>query len=157
MTGRKFDDRKSAVEALLDYIRETAYGGTVTYEDMGKDLGLTRGEIHDLMHDVRPRLLRDYRKAVQTIINIGYHIVFPRSQDDFAYKVLKRGQRVVGRAKDIIDNVNIDELKPHELRVHQDNRINVARIAGNLNEQVRKEQKRRKLAEKAGLVPAVAD
>jgi hypothetical protein len=108
---------------VAEMVAQGSPGDLITYDDLGKALDLDpderRDQIRQAVSAARPLVLADQKRALIPVRGEGYRIAWASEFAGIAQEHRRKADRQIGKALDIVRNVNEKELTPDELRRHR--------------------------------------
>lgn len=108
---------------VAEMVAQGSPGDLITYDDLGKALDLDpderRDQIRQAVSAARPLVLADQKRALIPVRGQGYRIAWASEFAGIAQEHRRKADRQIGKALDIVKNVNEKELTPDELRRHR--------------------------------------
>lgn len=108
---------------VAEMVAERSPGDLITYDELGKALDLDpderRDQIRQAVSAARPVILADHKRALIAERGKGYRIAFAGEFAGLAQGHRRKADRQMGKALDIVKNVNERELSPEELKRHR--------------------------------------
>lgn len=96
---------------IYEQLMKLNIGDTLTYEDMGRALGLDhvaeRVKIQGALHQAIPHFEEDARRAVDRVTNVGYRVVGPKDQLRLVHSQQGRAHFALQRASSLAKNVDL--------------------------------------------------
>lgn len=134
---------------VAEMVAERSPGDLITYDELGKALDLDpderRDQIRQAVSAARPVILADHKRALIAERGKGYRIAFAGEFAGLAQGHRRKADRQMGKALDIVKNVNERELSPDELKRHRA----VAMIITNLHSRMTSAETRLQQLEEA--------
>lgn len=134
---------------VAEMVAERSPGDLLTYDELGKALDLDpderRDQIRQAVSAARPVVLADYKRALIADRGKGYRIALASEFAGLAQDHRRKADRQIGKALDIVKNVNEHELSPDELKRHRA----VAMIIRNLHSRMTSAETRLQQLEEA--------
>jgi hypothetical protein len=108
---------------VAEMVGQRSPGDLLTYEELGKVLDLDpderRDQIRQAVSAARPLVLIDQKRALIPVRGEGYRIAWASEFAGIATEYRRKADRSIGRALDVVRNVNEKELSPEELKRHR--------------------------------------
>jgi hypothetical protein len=142
---------------VAEMVAERSPGDLITYDELGTALDLDpderRDQIRQAVSAARPLILADHKRALISDRGKGYRIAWASEFAGLAQEHRRKADRQIGKALDIVRNVNEKELSPEELKRHRA----VAMVITNLHARMTSAESRLQQLEEAvfGSAPPV--
>lgn len=134
---------------VAEMVAERSPGDLITYDELGKALDLDpddrRDQIRQAVSVARPLILIDQKRALISVRGTGYRIAWASEFAGIAQEHRRKADRQIGKALDVVKNVNERELSPDELKRHRA----VAMIITNLHSRMTSAESRLQQLEEA--------
>lgn len=108
---------------VAEMVAQRTPGDLLTYEELGKALDLDpderRDQIRQAVSAARPLALTDHKRALVPVRGKGYRIAWASEFAGIAQEHRRKADRQIGKALDVVKNVNEKELSPEELKRHR--------------------------------------
>lgn len=134
---------------VAEMVAERSPGDLISYEELGKALELDpderRDQIRQAVSAARPLILVDHKRALVADKGKGYRIAWASEFAGIAQVHRRKADRQIGKALDVVKNVNESELSPEELKRHRA----VAMVITNLHARVNSAESRLQQLEEA--------
>lgn len=110
----------SLTTAVVDFIADLPYDTTLEYADIALHTGHNPeipeelSNLRSTVYNARKRLLRDHKRALESIRGTGWRIVPPFQQTTLAQQQRTRSQRALGRAENLLEHLDTSNLTTHE-------------------------------------------
>lgn len=115
---------KSNQQVVVDFVCAAEPGATFTYDQIaaalaeGTDRIYDRREVQQVVRLANRRLLREYRRVLRTVVNVGYSVAHAKDHLGLASVRNTRGQRQFRWALETLENVRLDEMTEQQRMVH---------------------------------------
>lgn len=124
----KFETRRtdglSNQEVIANLVCEGEPGRVYTYDELqqaleiGADREYDRKAIQGVVRLAKLRLLREHKRTLTVVANVGYRLAHARDHRGIAGDQTKRGQRQMKRALTTLENARLDEMTTAERELH---------------------------------------
>ena len=117
-------DGLSNQEVIVNLVCGGEPGTVFTYDqlgaalDAGSDREYDRRSIQAVVRLAKLRLLREHRRTLTPVANIGYRMAHARDHRSIASDQTKRGQRQMRRALNTMENARLEEMTAAERELH---------------------------------------
>lgn len=139
-TESRRTDGRSNQEVVVDLVYGGEPGVVYTYGDLtaaletGTDRKFDRAAVQAVVRLAKLRLLREHRRTLTVVANVGYRLAHAREHRGIATDQTRRGQRQMRRALHTMENARIEEMTAAERELH------IAQCS--INHQLYEEQRR---------------
>lgn len=117
-------DGQSNQEVIVNLVCSGDPGAVYTYEMLtealedGTDREYDRPAVQAVVRLAKLRLLREHRRTLTVVANVGYRLAHAREHRGIAGDQTKRGQRQMRRALHTLENARLDEMTTAERELH---------------------------------------
>ena len=119
-------DGRSNQQVLIDHVQSHADqpGKQFTYEELsavlgsGTDRDFDRVSVQQVVRAAREQLLRQHKRTLVCVPNVGYHLAHAREHKAIASAQTRRGHRQMKRALSTMENARLDEMTATERELH---------------------------------------
>lgn len=105
---------KSRREMVLEMLAAADYDTTVKYSALEDALDADRATVQAAVHQAKPALERNHRKAVVAVKNVGYRIVNPSEHHGLAVVHQKKSVRQIRKSLSKVNYVDASQLTEGE-------------------------------------------
>lgn len=108
---------------LVDEFANVDRGTVITYEELGKVLGLDpaneadKRAIRSAVYHATRALSKDHDRSLVAVRGVGYRVVLPGEHVELAGRQQRKSTRALVRAKTHVDHVDLSELSDEGKRI----------------------------------------
>lgn len=123
-----FDTRRtdgmSNQEVIVNMVCGGEPGTVYTYDEItealqsGTDRTYDRRMVQSVVRLAKLRLLREHRRTLTVVTNVGYRVAHARDHRGIASDQTKRGERQMRRALATMENARLEEMTAAERELH---------------------------------------
>lgn len=123
MKSRRVDGRSNQ-EVIVDMVCSGTPGEVYTYERLqevlcdGTDREFDRRAVQAVVRLAKLRLLREHRRTLTVVANVGYRVAHAREHRGIATDQTRRGTRQMRKALHTMENARIEEMTAAERELH---------------------------------------
>jgi len=117
-------DGSSNQEVIVNLVCGAEPGTVYTYDELtesledGTDRTYDRRMVQSVVRLAKLRLLREHRRTLTVVPNVGYRVAHARDHRGIASDQSKRGERQMRRALATMENARLEEMTTAERELH---------------------------------------
>lgn len=115
---------RSNQQVIVELVRGQQPGTVFTYSQLVAALSeecdrvFTRQDVQQIVRLAKFRLLREYKRTLANVPNVGYQLAHAKEHLGIANGHTKRGQRQLRKALTTLENARLDEMTTQERDLH---------------------------------------
>src|SRR5262245_27738757 len=111
-------------DVLTSLVASQAPGTTFTYDQLrealeqGAPRKYLRKDVQQAVRQANHRLLRDHKRCLRVVRNVGYRLVYAREHMDIASERTRKGNRQMRWALEVLENAKLEEMTDQQRNIH---------------------------------------